>query len=97
MPGKQMAIDADLNAGLIGETKRVAAALRLPMKRIFRLHGWCQQVRARRCRRGHPILFINIIGGMVVGVLQHGLSLQTAATLRAARDWRAAWSRRSPH
>jgi flagellar biosynthesis protein FlhA len=49
MPGKQMAIDADLNAGLIDEKE----ARRRRGSRVLRLHGRCLQVRARR-RAGGP-------------------------------------------
>ena len=51
MPGKQMAIDADLSAGLIDEASRPrAAALAGGGERLLRRHGRCRQVRARRCR-----------------------------------------------
>ena len=55
MPGKQMAIDADLNAGLITEDE--ARARRLEDRaggRLLRRHGRRQQVRARRRHRRHP-------------------------------------------
>ena len=55
MPGKQMAIDADLNAGLITQDEARAAPRRGARRgRLLRLHGRCQQVRARRCHRRHP-------------------------------------------
>jgi flagellar biosynthesis protein FlhA len=59
MPGKQMAIDADLNAGLIGEEMhRKRRARDLAGSRLLRLDGWCVQIRARGCNRRHLILVI---------------------------------------
>ena len=55
MPGKQMAIDADLNAGLITQDEARARRARSARRsRLLRLHGRCQQVRARRRDRRHP-------------------------------------------
>ena len=55
MPGKQMAIDADLNAGLIDETRRAPAPRRgSARRRLLRQHGRRQQVRARRRDGRHP-------------------------------------------
>ena len=55
MPGKQMAIDADLNAGLIDEDEARAAPRRGARGgRLLRRHGRRQQVRARRRHRRHP-------------------------------------------
>ena len=55
MPGKQMAIDADLNAGLIDDKGSQAPAQRdILRSRFLRRHGRCLEVRARRCRGGHP-------------------------------------------
>jgi flagellar biosynthesis protein FlhA len=69
MPGKQMAIDADLNAGLIDEDEAAQAPRRVAAgSRLLRLHGRCQQVRARRRDGRHLILFINIIGGFIIGM-----------------------------
>ena len=54
MPGRQMAIDADLNAGAIDEKE--AQRRRCgdhSAGRLLRSHGWCQQVRSRRCHRRH--------------------------------------------
>ena len=45
MPGKQMAIDADLNSGLISEAEARNAQIEYPEgSRFLRGHGWCQQV-----------------------------------------------------
>ena len=42
MPGKQMSIDADLNAGLINEQQAGSAVARSSGKPILRRHGWCE-------------------------------------------------------
>jgi flagellar biosynthesis protein FlhA len=63
MPGKQMAIDADLNAGLI--TQDEARARRMEFVRGDAIAGIL-------------ILFINVIGGLAIGMLAHGLPLATA-------------------
>ena len=80
MPGKQMAIDADLNAGLItrGRGAQAPRASRAG-SRLLRRDGRRQQVRARRCDRRHPHLSINIIGGLVIGMFQHGMRVGEAA------------------
>ena len=52
-PGKQMAIDADLNAGLIGGTRRASAGARSPTGRLLRIDGRCLEIRSRRRRRRH--------------------------------------------
>ena len=54
MPGKQMAIDADLNAGIISNEEAKQRPRRdLARGRVLRRHGRCRQVRPRRRRRGH--------------------------------------------
>ncbi len=80
MPGKQMAIDADLNAGLIGED--VARKRRAEISQEAEFYGAMDG--ASKFVRGDAvagiiIMLINIIGGLVVGVLQHNLDLATAA------------------
>ena len=80
MPGKQMAIDADLNAGLIGEDE--ARRRRAEIAKEADFYGAMDG--ARKFVRGDAIagiliLFINIVGGLVIGVLQHDLSLSQAA------------------
>jgi flagellar biosynthesis protein FlhA len=80
MPGKQMAIDADLNAGLITQDEARGAPRRGARRgRLLRLHGRRQQVRARRRHAGILILFINIIGGLAIGTMQHDLAFGDAA------------------
>lgn len=80
MPGKQMAIDADLNAGLIGEDVARKRRVEIADEANFfgSMDGASKFVRGDAVA-GILILFINIIGGMVVGVLQHDLSLARAA------------------
>lgn len=80
MPGKQMAIDADLNAGII--TQDEARERREDIAREADFYGAMDG--ASKFVRGDAIagiliLFINIIGGLIVGSVQHGLSLSAAA------------------
>ena len=75
MPGKQMAIDADLNAGLIGEDEaRKRRRTRSPQEADFygSMDGASKFVRGDAVA-GILILLINIIGGLIVGVLQHDM------------------------
>ena len=81
MPGKQMAIDADLNAGLIGED--VARKRRAEVSQEADFYGSMDG--ASKFVRGDAvagllILVINIIGGLVVGVAQHDMSFAEAGT-----------------
>jgi flagellar biosynthesis protein FlhA len=80
MPGKQMAIDADLNAGLIGEDEARKRRATVAMEADFfgSMDGASRFVRGDAVA-GILILFINIIGGLVVGVLQHDMSPGDAA------------------
>ena len=80
MPGKQMAIDADLSAGLIDEkeAKRRRAELGDEADFFGSMDGASKFVRGDAVA-GILILFINIIGGFVIGVAQHGLSAGQAA------------------
>jgi len=80
MPGKQMAIDADLSAGLIDEkeAKRRRAELGDEADFFGSMDGASKFVRGDAIA-GILILFINIIGGFVIGVVQHGLSAGQAA------------------
>ena len=79
MPGKQMAIDADLNAGLI--TQEEAKLRRSEVAREADFYGSMDG--ASKFVRGDAIagiliLFINIIGGLAVGVIQHGMTFSDA-------------------
>src|SRR5437868_3606603 len=80
MPGKQMAIDADLNAGLINEkeAKRRRAEVGEEAEFFGSMDGASKYVRGD-AMAGLLILFINIIGGFIIGVAQHDLSPSEAA------------------
>ncbi len=80
MPGKQMAIDADLGAGLIGEDEARRRRTELSSESEFMgaMDGASKFVRGDAIA-GILILFINILGGLAIGVLQHDLSFATAA------------------
>ncbi len=80
MPGKQMAVDADLNAGLIDEkeAKRRRAEVAEEANFFGSMDGASKFVRGDAVA-GILILLINIVGGFAVGVLQHGLSATEAA------------------
>ncbi len=80
MPGKQMAIDADMNAGLIDEkeAKRRRSEVADEAEFFGSMDGASKYVRGD-AMAGLLILFINIIGGFVIGVLQHDLSPAQAA------------------
>lgn len=80
MPGKQMAIDADLNAGLIdqAEAKRRRAEVVQEADFYGSMDGASKFVRGDAIA-GLLILFINVIGGIAIGTLQHHLSFGDAA------------------
>jgi flagellar biosynthesis protein FlhA len=80
MPGKQMAVDADLQAGIIDEkeAKRRRAEVGEEADFFGSMDGASKFVRGD-AMAGILILFINIIGGFAVGVAQHGLSASQAA------------------
>jgi flagellar biosynthesis protein FlhA len=72
MPGKQMAIDADLSAGLIDE--KDARRRRQTLEDEGGFFGAMDDAIA-----GLLVVFINIIGGMIIGIAQQGLSFADAA------------------
>ncbi len=80
MPGKQMAIDADLNAGLINEQQARRRRAEVAQEADFygAMDGASKFVRGDAVA-GILILFINIVGGFAIGMLQHDLSAATAA------------------
>jgi flagellar biosynthesis protein FlhA len=80
MPGKQMAIDADMNAGLIDEkeAKRRRAEVGEEAEFFGSMDGASKYVRGD-AMAGLLILVINIVGGFVIGVAQHDLSAAQAA------------------
>jgi flagellar biosynthesis protein FlhA len=81
MPGKQMAIDADLNSGLIDEAEARRRRSQISDEADFygAMDGASKFVRGDAIA-GLVITGINILGGFILGVLQHGLSLAEAAT-----------------
>ena len=81
MPGKQMAIDADLNAGLIDqeEAKQRRADVVNESDFYGSMDGASKFVRGDAVA-GILILFINIIGGLAIGMLQHDMTFNAAAT-----------------
>ncbi len=81
MPGKQMAIDADLNAGLIDEKEAKKRRADTAQEADFygAMDGASKFVRGDAVA-GILILGINVIGGLIVGVLQHNMELGQAAT-----------------
>jgi flagellar biosynthesis protein FlhA len=80
MPGKQMAIDADLNAGLIdeAEAKRRRAEVGEEAEFFGSMDGASKFVRGDAIA-ALLILVINVVGGFLIGMLQHGLSAGDAA------------------
>ncbi len=79
MPGKQMAIDADLNAGLITQDEARARRIEVRSEADFygSMDGASKFVRGDAIA-GILILFINIIGGLGIGTIGHGLALADA-------------------
>ena len=80
MPGKQMAIDADLNAGLITQDEALRRREDVGSEADFygAMDGASKFVRGDAIA-GILILFINILGGIAIGTLQHSLSFGQAA------------------
>ncbi|MCB1962025.1 MAG: flagellar biosynthesis protein FlhA [Rhodocyclaceae bacterium] len=80
MPGKQMAIDADLNAGLIDDKEAKHRRAQIGQESDFygAMDGASKFVRGDAVA-GILILLINIAGGLVVGVMQHDMALGQAA------------------
>jgi flagellar biosynthesis protein FlhA len=80
MPGKQMAIDADLSAGLIDEKEARRRRQTLEDEGGFfgAMDGASKFVRGDAIA-GLLVVFINIIGGMIIGIAQQGLSFADAA------------------
>jgi flagellar biosynthesis protein FlhA len=80
MPGKQMAIDADLSAGLIGEEEAKTRRSELEQESTFfgSMDGAAKFVRGDAIA-GLLITFINVIGGIIIGTVSEGMSLSDAA------------------
>ena len=81
MPGKQMAIDADLSSGLITEDQAKLRRKELEQESTFfgAMDGASKFVRGDAVA-GLIIVAINAIGGMLIGVIQHGLPIGEAAS-----------------
>jgi flagellar biosynthesis protein FlhA len=82
MPGKQMAIDADLNAGIIDEREAQTRRLEITRQADFygAMDGASKFVRGDAIA-GIIITVINIVGGLIIGMAEHGMSLADAAKL----------------
>ena len=82
MPGKQMSIDADLNAGLIDDTGARKRRERVELEADFygAMDGASKFVRGDAIA-GIIIIFVNIIGGLIIGVVQKGLAVTEALTV----------------
>lgn len=80
MPGKQMAIDADLNAGVLtqDEARTRREEVRIEADFYGAMDGASKFVKGDAIA-GILILFINLIGGMMIGMMQHDLSASKAA------------------
>ena len=80
MPGKQMAIDADLSAGLINEQEARTRRKHLEDESAFygAMDGASKFVRGDAIA-GLLVVFINVIGGMIIGIAQQGMPFAEAA------------------
>lgn len=80
MPGKQMAIDADLNAGLIGEDEARRRRAEVAQQADFygSMDGASKFVRGDAVA-GIIIVLVNIVGGLAIGMLQHQMDASAAA------------------
>ena len=81
MPGKQMAIDADLNAGLIDESEARSRRAEIAQEADFygSMDGASKFVRGDAIA-GILILIINVVGGLIIGVMQHDMAMADAAS-----------------
>ena len=81
MPGKQMAIDADLNAGLVDENEARRRRAEISQEADFygSMDGASKFVRGDAIA-GILILLVTIVGGLLIGLLQHDMSLADAAS-----------------
>lgn len=79
LPGKQMAIDADLNAGLINQEQAIKRRSEVAQEADFygSMDGASKFVRGDAVA-GILVLVINIVGGLIIGMLQHGMSMTDA-------------------
>ncbi|WP_166980582.1 flagellar biosynthesis protein FlhA [Paramicrobacterium fandaimingii] len=81
MPGKQMAIDADLNAGLItdAEARKRRADVAAEADFYGAMDGASKFVKGDAIA-GIVIIIINIIGGIAIGMVQHGMTIEDAVS-----------------
>ncbi len=81
MPGKQMAIDADLNAGMIGEEEARRRRQEVSQEAEFygAMDGASKYVRGDAIA-GIIVTVVNIVGGILVGVMQHDMSMSDSLT-----------------
>ncbi|MBL4822096.1 MAG: flagellar biosynthesis protein FlhA [Colwellia sp.] len=82
MPGKQMAIDADLNAGFINQEEAKERRIEVTSEADFygSMDGASKFVKGDAVA-GILILFINIVGGLIIGMVQHDLSFSSAVEI----------------
>src|SRR5574344_2116436 len=82
MPGKQMSLDADLNAGLITQDQAKQRRAEVTQEADFygSMDGASKFVKGDAIA-GILILFINVIGGMIVGIVQHDLTFSVATDI----------------
>ncbi len=87
MPGKQMAIDADLNAGIIDEREAQTRRAEITRQADFygAMDGASKFVRGDAIA-GIIITVINIVGGLIIGMAEHGMPLAEAARVLHAAD-----------
>jgi len=81
LPGKQMSIDADLNAGVIGEAEAKARRKKVEQEADFygAMDGASKFVRGDAIA-GLVVTAINLIGGLLIGTIKHGVDIGTAAS-----------------
>lgn len=79
LPGKQMAIDADLNAGLINQEQAIKRRTDVAQEADFygSMDGASKFVRGDAVA-GILVLVINMVGGLIIGVLEHGMTFSDA-------------------
>lgn len=82
MPGKQMAIDADLNAGIINQDQARTRRAEVTREADFygAMDGASKFVKGDAIA-GIMILVINILGGFIIGIVQHGLTFSQAVEI----------------
>ena len=82
MPGKQMAIDADLNAGIIDQNEAKTRRAEVAQEADFygSMDGASKFVRGDAIA-GLLILFINLLGGIVIGIAQHDMAFKEAGVV----------------